>query len=132
MYVLSHTSNTTHPRIGRLNQKRQRDREAQRALRQRTKEYIESLQSRVADLEQQKGNSADELTSVLQRNKELLEELADLRARVRVAKEQNILALRLHLRWEAETKTLPSPATADWLEYNDADFGVEFADFHSG
>ena len=56
-----------------LERKRANDREAQRAIRQRTKEQIESLEKKVAELSKYEG-LRDELVGAQQRNKELEEE----------------------------------------------------------
>lgn len=61
-----------------LARKRANDREAQRAIRQRTKEHIESLERRIAELSE--GNDSDkELDDVRRRNYELEEEIRYLK-----------------------------------------------------
>ena len=67
-----------------LERKRANDREAQRAIRQRTKEQIESLQKRVAELSVHEG-ACDELIATTQRNKELEEENLLLRSKLNQA-----------------------------------------------
>ena len=64
-----------------LERKRANDREAQRAIRQRTKEQIESLQKRVAELSVHE-RASDELVATAQRNKELEEENLLLRSKL--------------------------------------------------
>ena len=61
-----------------LARKRANDREAQRAIRQRTKEHIESLERRIAELTGT-NNSGSKLDEVLQRNASLERELQHLR-----------------------------------------------------
>lgn len=64
-----------------LERKRANDREAQRAIRQRTKEHIEQLERRIVELSA--GNEATEqLVVTLKRNKVLEDENALLRARL--------------------------------------------------
>ena len=64
-----------------LERKRANDREAQRAIRQRTKEQIESLQKRVAELSVYEGTN-NELLATTRRNKELEEENFFLKSRL--------------------------------------------------
>ena len=64
-----------------LERKRANDREAQRAIRQRTKEQIENLQKRVAELSIHEGACA-ELLATSKRNKELEEENLLLRSKL--------------------------------------------------
>lgn len=63
-----------------LERKRANDREAQRAIRQRTKEHIEQLEQRISELSSAGGGSNEQLFELLRRNKELEEENAQLRA----------------------------------------------------
>lgn len=67
-----------------LERKRANDREAQRAIRQRTKEQIENLQKRVAELSVHE-RACDELAATAQRNKELEEENLLLRSKLNQA-----------------------------------------------
>lgn len=64
-----------------LERKRANDREAQRAIRQRTKEHIENLERRVAELSATNETSA-KLMQALKRNEELEQENAILRSRL--------------------------------------------------
>lgn len=64
-----------------LERKRANDREAQRAIRQRTKDHIESLERRVAELTAQHESNAD-LMKVMERNRELEQENQMLRNRL--------------------------------------------------
>ena len=66
-----------------LERKRANDREAQRAIRARTKEHIESLEKQVRDLNSQlEANSSTKMMELLRRNEELEQENAILRARL--------------------------------------------------
>lgn len=64
-----------------LERKRANDREAQRAIRQRTKDHIETLERRIAELSATNDTSA-KLMQALQRNEELEQENAILRGRL--------------------------------------------------
>jgi len=64
-----------------LERKRANDREAQRAIRQRTKEHIENLERRVAELSATSDTGA-KLMQALKRNEELEQENAILRSRL--------------------------------------------------
>ncbi|KAF2093477.1 hypothetical protein NA57DRAFT_21482, partial [Rhizodiscina lignyota] len=64
-----------------LERKRANDREAQRAIRQRTKEHIENLERRIAELTATDDTSS-KLMQALQRNEELEHENAILRSRL--------------------------------------------------
>lgn len=70
----------THLSKAQLARKRANDREAQRNIRQRTKEHIENLERKVKELEQVQRSSSME--RVLKRNKELEDEVKKLRAQV--------------------------------------------------
>lgn len=62
-----------------LERKRANDREAQRAIRQRTKEHIERLEGRIRELEAPGAPTLEQLNAALRRNKELEDEVAYLR-----------------------------------------------------
>jgi hypothetical protein len=64
-----------------LERKRANDREAQRAIRQRTKDHIDQLERRIAELSATNDTSA-KLMHALQRNEELEQENALLRSRL--------------------------------------------------
>jgi hypothetical protein len=64
-----------------LERKRANDREAQRAIRQRTKEHIENLERRIAELTATNETGA-KLMAALKRNEELEQENAILRNRL--------------------------------------------------
>jgi DNA repair exonuclease SbcCD ATPase subunit len=64
-----------------LERKRANDREAQRAIRQRTKDHIENLERQIAELSATNDTSA-KLMQALQRNEELEQENALLRSRL--------------------------------------------------
>lgn len=64
-----------------LERKRANDREAQRAIRQRTKEHIDKLEKRVAELSINE-EIKEQLTAALRRNEELEQENAVLRTKL--------------------------------------------------
>lgn len=64
-----------------LERKRANDREAQRAIRQRTKDHIESLERQIRDLAAS-SDSSGKLMQAMQRNQELEQENALLRSRL--------------------------------------------------
>ncbi len=64
-----------------LERKRANDREAQRAIRQRTKEHIEQLEKRIVELSSD-NETSEQLVVTLKRNKELEEENTSLKARL--------------------------------------------------
>ncbi|KAH7379900.1 hypothetical protein BKA64DRAFT_698157 [Cadophora sp. MPI-SDFR-AT-0126] len=70
----------THLSKAQLARKRANDREAQRNIRQRTKEHIENLERKVKELEQ--GSQSGSIERVLKRNRELEEEVEKLRAQI--------------------------------------------------
>ncbi|KAF1998622.1 hypothetical protein P154DRAFT_438686 [Amniculicola lignicola CBS 123094] len=66
-----------------LERKRANDREAQRAIRQRTKAHIETLEDKIRTLQaQQDTNSSSKLLELMRRNEELEQENAMLRGRL--------------------------------------------------
>lgn len=77
------TRSVTTLTAAQLERKRANDREAQRAIRQRTKDHIETLERQVRDLTSQiDTNSSTKLIEVMRRNDELEQENAVLRARL--------------------------------------------------
>jgi len=77
------TRSVTTLTAAQLERKRANDREAQRAIRQRTKDHIDSLERQVRDLTVQlESNSSGKLMDVMRRNDELEQENAILRARL--------------------------------------------------
>lgn len=70
----------THLSKAQLARKRANDREAQRNIRQRTKEHIENLEKKVKELEDH--NRSSSMDRVIKRNKELEAEVEQLRAQV--------------------------------------------------
>lgn len=77
------TRSVTTLTAAQLERKRANDREAQRAIRQRTKDHIESLERQVRDLTAQIGtNSSSKMMELMRRNEELEQENALLRARL--------------------------------------------------
>ena len=77
------TRSVTTLTAAQLERKRANDREAQRAIRQRTKDHIDSLERQVRDLTVQlESNSSGKMMDVMRRNEELEQENAILRARL--------------------------------------------------
>ncbi|KAF2638257.1 hypothetical protein P280DRAFT_456127 [Massarina eburnea CBS 473.64] len=77
------TRSVTTLTAAQLERKRANDREAQRAIRQRTKDHIDALERQVRDLTAQvETNSSGKMMDVLRRNDELEQENAVLRARL--------------------------------------------------
>ena len=72
----------THLSKAQLARKRANDREAQRNIRQRTKERIETLERKVKEMEE--GSRAGNIERVLARNRELEDEIENLRAQLSV------------------------------------------------
>lgn len=70
----------THLSKAQLARKRANDREAQRNIRQRTKEHIENLERKVKELEEH--NHSSSLDRVIKRNKELEAEIESLRTQI--------------------------------------------------
>lgn len=77
------TRSVTTLTAAQLERKRANDREAQRAIRQRTKELIENLERQIAALRaQQDPNSSNKIVELMRRNEELENENAVLRSRL--------------------------------------------------
>ncbi|KAH8586770.1 hypothetical protein B0O99DRAFT_695180 [Bisporella sp. PMI_857] len=77
----------THLTKAQLARKRANDREAQRNIRARTKEHIETLEKRVKELES--GGRSSSVERIIQRNEQLEEEVEELRTQL--ARTQSIL-----------------------------------------
>ena len=75
----------THLSKAQLARKRANDREAQRNIRQRTREHIEALEKRVKELEG--GGRSESMERVLKRNEELEEEIEKLREQLELQSE---------------------------------------------
>jgi len=77
------TRSVTTLSAAQLERKRANDREAQRAIRQRTKEHIEKLERRIAELTSgEDENEREQLIAALKRNKELEDENTFLRSKL--------------------------------------------------
>lgn len=77
------TRSVTTLTAAQLERKRANDREAQRAIRQRTKDHIDALERQVRDLTAQLDNSSSsKMMELMRRNEELEQENAVLRARL--------------------------------------------------
>lgn len=68
-----------------LERKRANDREAQRAIRQRTKDHIESLEKEIGDLRESNESREKLVTTTQQRNRELEDENRYLRTKLNEA-----------------------------------------------
>ena len=68
-----------------LERKRANDREAQRAIRQRTKDHIESLEKEIGDLRESNESREKLVTTTQQRNRELEDENRYLRNKLNEA-----------------------------------------------
>ncbi|TVY37774.1 hypothetical protein LOCC1_G006241 [Lachnellula occidentalis] len=80
----------THLSKAQLARKRANDREAQRNIRQRTKEHIETLEKKVKELEEY--NRSGSMDRVIKRNKELEEEVENLRSQIALQQSPPITA----------------------------------------
>jgi len=77
------TRSVTTLTAAQLERKRANDREAQRAIRQRTKDHIAELERQIHELTAQRNaNSSDKLMELMRRNEELEQENAVLRSRL--------------------------------------------------
>ena len=77
------TRSVTTLTAAQLERKRANDREAQRAIRQRTKDHIEGLERQIRDLTAaQEGSSAAKVMELMRRNEDLEQENAMLRTRL--------------------------------------------------
>lgn len=72
-----------------LARKRANDREAQRAIRQRTKEHIENLERRIEELTGGGAGDASSLAELRRRNEELENELRRLRGSISAGMDPN-------------------------------------------
>ena len=94
-----------------LARKRANDREAQRNIRQRTKEHIANLEKKVQELEH--GGRSSSMERVIKRNKELEEEIERLRAQV--ATHQPSVAPAQVPPEISEELLIPQKVTLDWM-----------------
>jgi len=76
------TRSVTTLSAAQLERKRANDREAQRAIRQRTKDHIETLERRINDLTATHESREKSMVVTQQRNRELEDENAYLRSRI--------------------------------------------------
>lgn len=101
----------THLSKAQLARKRANDREAQRNIRQRTKEHIENLERKVKELE--RGTRSSSMERVLKRNRELEAEVEKLRIQVT---SQQIPVTPAHIPPEIpEVILVPQKVTLDWI-----------------
>ena len=102
----------THLSKAQLARKRANDREAQRNIRQRTKEHIETLERKVRELEE--GSRAGSMERVLARNRELEEEIERLRTQVSVQTTAPVSAAAMPQDIPEEL-LIPQKAELDWM-----------------
>jgi hypothetical protein len=77
------TRSVTTLTAAQLERKRANDREAQRAIRQRTKDHIADLERQIRELTAQvNGNTSENLMELIRRNEELEQDNAMLRSRL--------------------------------------------------
>lgn len=101
----------THLSKAQLARKRANDREAQRNIRQRTKEHIENLERKVKELEQ--GSRSSSMERVLKRNKELEDEVEKLRAQISTSHTSTPLSQTIPD--IPEELLIPQKVTLDWM-----------------
>ncbi|KAE8446340.1 hypothetical protein EG329_012089 [Mollisiaceae sp. DMI_Dod_QoI] len=101
----------THLSKAQLARKRANDREAQRNIRQRTKEHIETLERKVKELEQ--GSRSSSMERVLKRNRELEEEVEKLRAQIAAAHTSSPVTQTIPD--IPEELLIPQKVTLDWM-----------------
>jgi hypothetical protein len=94
-----------------LARKRANDREAQRNIRQRTKEHIANLEKKVQELEQ--GRRSSSIERVIKRNRELEEEIKQLRAQM--AAHQGPVAPTQAPPEIPEELLMPQKVSLDWM-----------------
>jgi hypothetical protein len=112
----------THLSKAQLARKRANDREAQRNIRQRTKEHIENLERKVRELEQ--GTQAGSMERVLARNRELEDEIENLRSQISVHRspvtappnsreipEEMLIPQKVELEWMPGSNPTWAPST---------------------
>jgi hypothetical protein len=102
----------THLSKAQLARKRANDREAQRNIRQRTKEHIENLEKKVKELEENSRSSS--LERVLQRNKELEAEVEKLKIQIAAAQAGHILPSPISGELPEEL-VIPRKVNLDWV-----------------
>jgi hypothetical protein len=100
----------THLSKAQLARKRANDREAQRNIRQRTKEHIENLERKVKELEA--GSRSGSMERVLKRNKELEDEVEKLRAQISASHASTPPSQIPEI---PEELLIPQKVTLDWM-----------------
>jgi hypothetical protein len=101
----------THLSKAQLARKRANDREAQRNIRQRTKEHIENLERKVKELEET--TRAGSLERVLARNRELEQEIEQLRAQLNAQPTSPVSAA--NPRAMPDEMLIPPKVELDWM-----------------
>ncbi|CRK36373.1 hypothetical protein BN1723_004235 [Verticillium longisporum] len=103
---LSGTRSVSTLNPAQLARKRANDREAQRAIRARTKEHIERLEQQLADLQSERGGDQSQTIQELTRRNRALEEATRTPTRE---------CMKLGIPENAEEKTGDTPETAELL-----------------
>jgi len=105
----------THLSKAQLARKRANDREAQRNIRQRTKEHIENLERKVKELEG--GGRSSSVERIIQRNAELEEEVEKLRAQIAQSQvvQQTATSLPQAAPHIPEEQLIAQKVTLEWL-----------------
>lgn len=103
----------THLSKAQLARKRANDREAQRNIRQRTKEHIENLERKVKELEE--NTRTGSMERLLARNRELEEEIEKLRAQVR-ARPTTPVSAGPNPQDVAEELLIPQKVELEWMQ----------------
>jgi TolA-binding protein len=105
----------THLSKAQLARKRANDREAQRNIRQRTKEHIENLERKVKELEQ--GQRSSSIERVMRRNKELEDEVKKLRAQVSAHQPSGQIPPEI-----PEELLIPQKVSLEWMPESPAEW----------
>lgn len=120
-YILTFTGarggkrSVTHLSKAQLARKRANDREAQRNIRQRTKEHIENLEQKVKELE--RGGRSSSVERIIRRNEELEAEVEKLRAQVaqtQVGQHSNVHS-PTHSSHMPDDLLMPRKTALEWL-----------------
>jgi len=103
----------THLSKAQLARKRANDREAQRNIRQRTKEHIENLENKVKEFE--RGGRSSSVERIIKRNKELEAEVEMLRAQVAQTQPGYQSSAASPRQRIPEELLAPEKVTLDWM-----------------
>jgi hypothetical protein len=103
----------THLSKAQLARKRANDREAQRNIRQRTKEHIENLEKKVKELEE--GNRSSSMERILKRNKDLELEVEKLKVQVSAAQAGHVVPSPIPTALTEELMISSRKVNLDWV-----------------